>query len=690
MATPVGHGSGKKMMTLRDRVNALSVSQRQDLSLLIEAQEGSAAVAAASRLGRQGADRLQLVAYIVAADGEIDVKTINQRARQLLSDHQCPSRYVAVEYIPKLENGKSDYARLPGMAQSVISALDSAESDQTPVSPTTSRANSKVMDALIGILGELLGMSDIRAEDNFFEIGGDSIVAIQLVSRAREAGIPLLVSAITSARDLESLSATVNSTPVRESKVSAFGDAPLTPIQSWFFSHHHPAPAHWNMGGVLEFAHPVDSALVVESIRACVDSHPVLSSRFLGSDVEWTVSISDEPPPSNLVVVECDDGISATQQDAEVLKRMQADFDLASGWLLRFVVIADEPAPGGKSHALRLCWVIHHLICDGLSLQILLDGIKSECLRRVDGVLDAVEITQSSSYREWAHELQVVQLQSPVHEECSVPGYDSSDELWRLLPTEQSCEDRVIELEAELVSQLVQANEAYSTTTNELLMAAVAFAWQTVFVRQVVFDVEVHGRDVLGDDFDTSGVMGWFTSYFPLPLTGIRDLEVGDRIKRVKEAHRQLRVEGREYLLNKYGSKPVVPEICELTENTPSLLFNFINADSASTGNVATPFWASRTGPIELLRSPKNHRSHVIELNVLASRTRMSVGCRYVSDRVAPEVMEAFSHCIMEELQHMVIHCLAVDSTVYTPSDFPDLDMDQHDLDELMSGIELD
>ena len=190
-------------------------------------------------------------------------------------------------------------------------------------------------------------------------------------------------------------------------------------------------------------------------------------------------------------------------------------------------------------------------------------------------------------------------------------------------------------------------------------------------------------------DFDTSGVMGWFTTYFPLNIVDLQDIGIDARIKLIKESYRESQQQGKSYLLNRYGEKLVVPELRLLSVDAPNLLFNFINANSTGVDSVDSAFWTATSAPIEVLRSPINHRSHSIELNVEASRTLIRFRFRYVASNIDQALIHKFSELVQLELQLIVDHCVGIESAVYTPSDFPDLDMDQNDLDDFLSSIEL-
>ena len=160
--------------------------------------------------------RSLLVAYFipdgtVANDGddvriidEIDTDGVQSLARDQLAGYMQPSKYIALNRFPKLANGKIDLARLPR-------PLPKRATSQTPHlaedHSSEQSQSSPVFAALASALGPLLGMDDIRPDDNFFEIGGDSITAIQFISKVREAGYQLAVTAVSETGSMAELAA---------------------------------------------------------------------------------------------------------------------------------------------------------------------------------------------------------------------------------------------------------------------------------------------------------------------------------------------------------------------------------------------------------------------------------------------------------------------------------------------------
>lgn len=119
----------------------------------------------------------------------VEERTLRNYCQSKLPAHMCPTRFVALDRFPVLPNGKLSYSHLPTPQQTKNAQL---RIDEAPVSNESVTATR-----MVAILAELLDMADVRSDDNFFEIGGDSITAIQFLSKARQSGLTIDLTAIS-------------------------------------------------------------------------------------------------------------------------------------------------------------------------------------------------------------------------------------------------------------------------------------------------------------------------------------------------------------------------------------------------------------------------------------------------------------------------------------------------------------
>lgn len=188
-------------MTLSEKLDEFSDNE---LALLLELLEDNHSVEAGSRglsAGSAPSGRSVLIAYylqqsttepteptdsaIEQIDGLEELELRNY-CQEHLPRHMCPVRFVALNQFPSLPNGKLDYKQLPTPAR--LAPIDNS---------SVQESDSETLNTLIGLLKNLLGMDEVRASDNFFEIGGDSITAIQFISQARTAGLTVSIADVT-------------------------------------------------------------------------------------------------------------------------------------------------------------------------------------------------------------------------------------------------------------------------------------------------------------------------------------------------------------------------------------------------------------------------------------------------------------------------------------------------------------
>ncbi len=157
------------MTQLSDRINALDDRRRQVLAKLVSSEPA-----------RASNERQRLCAYFVpAAESAPDQPELNDWLRVRLPAYMVPDTIMPLDAVPRLSNGKPDLAALPEARQ--------PESESHSIVAPRNETEQTLAD----IWSELLGLELVSVHDDFFEVGGDSIVSIQIMSRARQAGILL-------------------------------------------------------------------------------------------------------------------------------------------------------------------------------------------------------------------------------------------------------------------------------------------------------------------------------------------------------------------------------------------------------------------------------------------------------------------------------------------------------------------
>lgn len=296
-----------------------------------------------------------LVAYI---RGDADPDAVLGRCADRLPAHMVPSAIVVLERFPTTRSGKLDRRALPAPAPRTAPVA---------VGPTTSAETT-----LVALVADALPGSTVSVTDNLFRLGGDSLLAARLVSRARAAGLELALPDVFDARDLRELAAravptTATAVPtgsVRPERI------PLAPAQTrlWFTHRMAPDDPTYNMSGALALADAADVDAWRAAVADVLERHEILRTVFPavdGEPVQQILSPTDalaRLDAASPTALEADaDGRSAT-----IARLAGAGFDLQTQIPLRAAVVTGDP----EGDAVVV--VVHHIAADGFSLRPLL------------------------------------------------------------------------------------------------------------------------------------------------------------------------------------------------------------------------------------------------------------------------------------------------------------------------------
>ncbi|HEX6290946.1 MAG TPA: amino acid adenylation domain-containing protein, partial [Herpetosiphonaceae bacterium] len=469
--------------------------------------------------GTIGAKRL--VAYVVGEQSErqaletqnSNLRTLSSELREILAaqlpDYMVPSAFVVLDSLPKTPSGKLDRRALP--------APDRPTSTELFVGPRTDAEHQ-----LAAIWAELLGLERVSVHDNFFALGGDSILSMQIIARASQAGLRLSPKQIFQYQTIAQLAPVAQPSlePAAEQGIVT-GPVPLTPIQHYFFALDLPEPQHFNQAVLLQVQQPLDPALLEQAVQHLVAHHDALRLRVTPTPTGWqqrivgpddaaivtTIDLASLPPDEQLTAI--------TAAAAE----LQASLDLSAGPLLR--VAAFDLGPGQPA---RLLLVIHHLAVDGVSWRILLADLEAS-YRQLSQGSAVVLPAKTTSFKAWAERVTAYAQSAALHDELA---YWRAAARFPVAPmpvdradganTVASVERIELVLSADDTSRLLhEVPRVYHTRINDVLLAALALAWAQWAQSPVLrLDLEGHGREDLFDEVDLSRTVGWFTSIFPV------------------------------------------------------------------------------------------------------------------------------------------------------------------------------
>jgi amino acid adenylation domain-containing protein/non-ribosomal peptide synthase protein (TIGR01720 family) len=631
-----------------------------------------AEVGACTVVARDSGRGMRLVAYVVPAPSAQDATDLASRldahARRSLPEYMVPGRIVLLPRLPMTANGKVDRRALP-------------EPDWTTPDGGMAQPEGELERQLAAIWRDVLGNERIGATDNFFESGGDSILSLQVVSRAQLAGIAIGPRDLFQAQTVRALAALVRDRqPPPAAYVRPAGDVPLTPVQCWFFERDMPRPHHWNQALLLEPAHPLDAAVLEQALGQVAAHHDAFRLRFARGDAgQWRQYL--DAGDGSVELRRCHAANEAAL--ARIGEEAQRDLDLAAGPLWRAVLI--DRWDGRNC----LLMVIHHLIVDGVSWRILLQDLQAVYRGMASG--DEARLPPATaSFQAWSEAL--------LHHARAGDdiGSTASRAYWRehaptpetaVLPADEpagsnaAAHRRSVELrlDAALTDAILDAApRAYRARPTDLLLAALARALCRWSGRnRVCIDLEGHGRGPHGGLPDVSRTIGWFTAIYPVTLrAGDENDDPGALLRGVKEQLRAVPDGGLGYGVLRYlGADRAAPAAA------PDAAFNYLGKFDHTLGD--DPLFSLSPDNLGAVHDGESELAHRLSVNARVQDGRLVVSWHYSSQRYRDGTVEALAADFRATLSSLVDHCLGIAEPICTPSDFPLAALTQARLDAL-------
>ncbi|WP_413806066.1 amino acid adenylation domain-containing protein [Streptomyces sp. OE57] len=659
---------------------------------------GAAVVVREDRTG----DR-RLIGYAVPTAGSGPVVTeLREFLTGVLPEHMVPSAVVVLERLPLTANGKLDRKALPAP-------------DYTPA---PGRAPATVSEELLcGLFAQVLGLADVPADADFFALGGDSIMSIQLVSRARRAGLVFTPREVFQHKTPAALAATATRTaeaPAVED--NGVGTLPMTPIMHWL-REREGATTGYHQSVLLEVPPTLTLDRLIPSVQAVIDHHDALRLRIADGDGDgrpggggadaWRLEIT---PPGSIAAADLvrrtavigggDEGLQAAV--AAESAAGQARLDPHSGTVLQVVWLdVGDRRPG------RLLLLAHHLVMDGVSWRVLLTDLIA--------AYEAIETARppalqpvGTSFRRWAR-LLADQAVDPAREDeldmwtrmTGDPGLAvATDALDPARDDVRSLRSLTVVLDpARTGPLLTTVPAAYHAGVDDVLLTALVLAaahcYGTAEATALLVNVEGHGREDIAEALDLTRTIGWFTSMYPVRLdagpvdwtdvaTGAAGLS--GALKRVKE---QLRVpdHGIGYGLLRYLNPRTGPRLAAL--NTPRIGFNYLGRYTGS-GSANWPY-AKESTALGGGSDPDLALTHCLDINALTEDTpdgpRLTATWAWAGHLMTEAEVSRFAEAWCTAVDGLIAHLRHPTSGGRTPSDLPLVPLDQAEIEHVEALI---
>jgi non-ribosomal peptide synthase protein (TIGR01720 family) len=621
-----------------------------------------AVVIARSRAG--GGSRI--LAYVTSRQG-VTSALLRSHLEMALPQYMLPAGIMVLDQFPILPSGKLD-----------LRALPESEAEAGFVPP-----QNKIEKELVRIWQEVLRRKDIGIHDNFFALGGDSILAIQVVARARNAGLEITPAQVVRFQTVALLASVAERWVERLAPPAPqVAPVPLTPIQRWFFEQELPERHHYNQAVMLETKGPLNMEILEKAFQALRANHSALRMRFQRTEHGWRQKSSgsvDYQVVRRVFLSGLKENYA--REIAMAASEAQQSLNLEAGELMRAVYF-----DGGTGGSHRLLIVIHHLAVDGVSWRILLENLQKNYERLEHG--DEVRLPREMlSFGQWSELLlQQAQTETTLQE----LSYWTTQALKTIKPlprdfagenTAASAELFSIALSPEDTEKLLRRTaHAYHTQINDTLLAALGHAlagWAGT--KTVLIDLEGHGREEIVPGADLSNSVGWFTTIFPVVLELELHSAPGELLRSVKEQLRQVPRKGIGYGLLRYLSAKPMPRFPQA-----EISFNYLGQwDQICAGS---SFFKLSNDPVGPMRSSRGRRSHLIEIDVYIKDECLQVQWIYSRNVHSQRSMAQVAGSFIQQLSSLVEHCASRIESEHTPSDFALVKLTERQLERLQKA----
>ncbi|HYH82114.1 MAG TPA: amino acid adenylation domain-containing protein, partial [Longimicrobium sp.] len=529
--------------------------------------------------------------------------------------------------------------------------------------------------ALAAVWAEVLGVERVGTADNFFALGGDSILTFQVVARAARRGVEITPRQLfehPTVAALARVAGTERAAAAEQGDV--VGEAPLTPIQHWFFAQEIAARDHWNQALLLHPRAPLDPAPLRAAVAALLAHHDALRLRF-AADAEgrWTQRFAapdGEAPVSahDLSALPAAERAAALEAEAA---RLHASLCLARGPLLR--VARFDLGEGGE----RLLLVVHHLVVDGVSWRVLVEDLATAYDAALRGEAPRLP-AKTTSFRAWAARL-AGHAGSPAMAAEAAAWLASVPAGTPPVPVDfaggENRVERAAHLDAELDEETTRAllqdvPPVYHTQANDALLAALGrtlAAWTGD--DRVLVDLEGHGREPIFADVDLSRTVGWFTTLFPVALD-LRGAEgPGEALVAAKERLRAVPSRGIGFGVLRWLSPDPAVRAALAALPAAGVAFNYLGQlDPAISGDQAFALADEGMGP--LVHPSGSRRAHLLEVNAIVHGGRLRCRWEFATDVHRRDTVAWLAGRFLDELREIVAHCRSAGAARHTPSDF--------------------
>ena len=577
-----------------------------------------------------------LIAYYTCVEESSVIKSqIEEILKNRMPAYMLPTHYIQLEQFHLTNDGKIDRNALPNPQKEPEEKQDKYAHVEQSIKETWCK---------------VLNIDDVGVHDDFFSLGGDSILSIQMIAALRKKSIYLTVQQIFDESTIAGMArvasrASLKPAIKKQTRENSFN---LIPIQKIFFEEKFQYPHYWNQSVITSIG-AIDEKRLRQTLDSIVKNHDTLRIRFKKAGNKVVQYYANEGTQHYVLKI-------FEHKSVPELEALQKEINFEKGPIM---------VVGAIKHQNKLFIAVHHLLIDGVSWRILLSDIESVYKEKQ-------MIDKSHSLSQWQQSL----VQYTNSDEVQKQHYQywkriQSDAINFILPydtvVEVTSEVRAIQHKYQLPGYDLQtinaANKTFHTNTLDLLLAGFCMTLSQWSNQQTIaFRGEGHGRENIDDKHDYTRTLGWFTSVYPIAITLEKNMALSELVIQIKETVRSIPKKGLSYGL--LSDKLALSEIARVC-------FNYLGMYQWSSEDIGHS--------IDVRNKPIND----ISFDCYISNSILEICITYDTHCFLRSTIEKICTLFNDNIKKILNECLSSDTACYTPSDFPLVNISQHELDEI-------
>ncbi|HAH17917.1 MAG TPA: non-ribosomal peptide synthetase, partial [Eubacterium sp.] len=453
---------------------------------------------AAVIVGNDGSGNKAIFAYFVVEDGKkTALSDIREKLSVNLPDYMIPAYMMQIEKIPVTKNGKLDRRSLP---------VIKAKTEKEYIEP-----RNEAEKAVCKAFAEILNAEKVGVKDSFYELGGDSIKAIRIISKLRNLGYTVTVKDIMNGKTVEKIAVEVK-TRLEETKYEqgeVVGMVEPTPIIKEFFGWNLLKPWYFNQS-MMFMVDGIDNVVIRQAVEEIVKHHDML--RVVCRDNLLEILSINESKLFDFYEFDYSNEKDKHKSVDEKCTEIQGSIDLENGPIVKVAVFEL-----GETKQMMIC--IHHLAVDGVSWRIISEDFE-DAVNQIEKGKKVILPEKTASFIEWGKKLNEYEKKLGIREK--IYWKKVNDEIVEgKISTDYSDGElgfSIVQFSNETTEKLLtKSSNAYGAKIDEVLIAGLARAVGRITgQKKLAIKNEGHGREEIHESISIDRTVGWFTNIYAL------------------------------------------------------------------------------------------------------------------------------------------------------------------------------